>query len=94
MSDVDLPRGEPALAPLEPVSPLIYKHELLDLTGTSYVSIWKWMRAGTFPRGLIIGGRTAWHRAEIDAWLASRPRQVLKGDPKPGPVKTKKAVRS
>jgi len=60
---------------------LILRNELIDIIGVSYVTIWGWMRAGTFPRGRDIGGRTAWIESEVAAWIASRPiRRRLKGD--------------
>ena len=59
---------------------LILRNELIDIIGVSYVTLWSWMRAGTFPRGRDIGGRTAWIESEIAAWIASRPIRRLKGD--------------
>ena len=59
---------------------LIFRNELIDIVGVSYVTVWSWMRAGTFPRGRDIGGRTAWIESEIAAWIASRPIRRLKGD--------------
>jgi prophage regulatory protein len=58
----------------------IFRSELTDIVGVSYVTIWNWMRAGTFPRGRDIGGRTAWIESEVAAWIASRPIRRLKGD--------------
>jgi Prophage CP4-57 regulatory protein (AlpA) len=31
------------------------------------------MRAGKFPRGRIVGGRSMWLSSEIDAWIAELP---------------------
>ena len=59
---------------------LIFRSELIDIVGVSYVTVWSWMRAGTFPRGRDIGGRTAWIEFEVAAWIASRPIRRLKGD--------------
>jgi predicted DNA-binding transcriptional regulator AlpA len=59
---------------------LIFRSELIDIVGVSYVTVWSWMRAGTFPRGRDIGGRTAWIESEVAAWIASRPIRRLKGD--------------
>src|SRR5271157_2024839 len=59
---------------------LIFRSELIDTVGVSYVTVWSWMRAGTFPRGRDIGGRTAWIESEVAAWIASRPIRRLKGD--------------
>jgi len=38
------------------------------------------MRAGTFPRSRIVGGRSMWRSDEIDAWMAALPIRRLKGD--------------
>jgi predicted DNA-binding transcriptional regulator AlpA len=59
---------------------LISRSELINIVGVSYVTVWNWMRAGTFPRGRDIGGRTAWVESEVAAWIASRPIRRLKGD--------------
>ncbi len=59
---------------------LIFRRELINTVGVSYVTVWSWMRAGTFPRGRDIGGRTAWIESEVAAWIASRPIRHLKGD--------------
>jgi prophage regulatory protein len=64
---------------------LIFRPEVVDRVGVTYVTIWQWMQAGKFPRSLALGGpgranRVAWHEHEIDAWLANLPRRRLKGD--------------
>ena len=66
---------------------LLYKGEVLELTGISYPNIWTQMRAGTFPRSVKVGagkfGRVAWREWEIEEWIKTRPRTILKGDKKP-----------
>jgi prophage regulatory protein len=60
---------------------LMHRSEVLDIVGATYVTVWKWMRAGKFPRSVVTcGGQVAWYSNEIEAWLASLPRQRLKGD--------------
>jgi predicted DNA-binding transcriptional regulator AlpA len=59
---------------------LLDRHQVCTLTGTSYPTIWTWMRAGTFPRGRVVGGRSMWITSEIEAWLAALPVRPLKGD--------------
>ena len=63
---------------------LLYKGEVLELTGISYPNIWSQMRAGTFPRSVKVGegrfGRVAWREGEIEEWIKTRPRNILKGD--------------
>jgi predicted DNA-binding transcriptional regulator AlpA len=59
---------------------LLDKHEVLTITGVTYVTIWSWMRAGSFPRSRIVGGKSMWRSDEIDEWLAGLPLRPLKGD--------------
>jgi predicted DNA-binding transcriptional regulator AlpA len=35
---------------------------------------------GEFPRGRIVGGKSAWLASEINDWLAALPVRPLKGD--------------
>lgn len=51
---------------------LIRLPELLRLVPVTRGTIWRWHRSGKFPRPVRIGGRTAWVRAEVDAWIAAR----------------------
>jgi predicted DNA-binding transcriptional regulator AlpA len=49
------------------------------LGGVSYVTIWKKMGDGTFPRPLKISrNRVAWLRSEILAHIRALPRQTYK----------------
>jgi predicted DNA-binding transcriptional regulator AlpA len=38
------------------------------------------MRAGTFPRSRVVGGKSMWLLREIEEWMASLPVRRLKGD--------------
>ena len=51
-------KSRPGTTAAEPRSldRLIFRSELIDIVGVSYVTVWSWMRAGTFPRGRDIGG--------------------------------------
>ncbi|GLR91312.1 helix-turn-helix transcriptional regulator [Bradyrhizobium iriomotense] len=41
--------------------------------GASKVTLWRWERAGRFPRRVALSSqRVAWVESEIDAWLADR----------------------
>ena len=51
---------------------LIGLPKLLQLIPVTRHCIWKWHRAGKFPRPVRIGRRVAWVRAEVEAWLAER----------------------
>jgi len=73
----DRKRAHGARAP--PVR-LLDKAEILQITGVSFPTIWAWMRAGTFPRSRIVGGKSMWRSDEIEAWLAGLPLRPLKGD--------------
>ena len=45
------------------------------MTGLPTASLYKEMREGRFPEPVRISARSVrWHRAEVEAWLASRPR--------------------
>jgi predicted DNA-binding transcriptional regulator AlpA len=65
---------------------LLSKHEVLDISGCTYPTLWAWMRAGKFPRSRIVGGKSMWLSSEIDAWLEGLPVRPLKGD-KPEPCR-------
>lgn len=43
--------------------------------GVSTATVWRWHAEDpTFPRALKLGENcTRWHRAEIEAWIASKP---------------------
>jgi predicted DNA-binding transcriptional regulator AlpA len=59
---------------------LLSRPEVLAIVGVTYPTLWAWMRAGTFPRSRICGGRSMWRSDEIDEWLAELPIRPLKGD--------------
>jgi predicted DNA-binding transcriptional regulator AlpA len=65
---------------------LLSKKQLLEIVPLSYPTIWKLMRAGKFPRGLVISQsqgratRACWRAAEVYAWIENLPRQQLLGD--------------
>jgi predicted DNA-binding transcriptional regulator AlpA len=63
-----------------PDTRLLSKSEVLAIVGVTYPSLWAWMRAGSFPRSRIVGGKSMWLSTEIDAWLAGLPLRPLKGD--------------
>ena len=60
--------------------------EVCAKTRLAYVSIWRRLKAGTFPRGYQVGPRILWKESEVDAWLEAQPRQRLKGDDGPRPA--------
>jgi predicted DNA-binding transcriptional regulator AlpA len=59
---------------------LFDKHEVCAIAGATFPTIWSRMRAGTFPRSRIVGGKSMWISTEIEAWIAGLPLRPLKGD--------------
>jgi predicted DNA-binding transcriptional regulator AlpA len=77
-------RGPPARGPpLLPIRLLTKPEVLLIAGGVSYPTLWSWMRAGTFPRSRIVGGKSMWRSDEVEAWLDALPIRPLKGDSGP-----------
>lgn len=55
----------------------IRQPEVLDRTGVSWITLWRWEKQGRFPRRRKIGLRTvAWVEAEIDEWCAAKAATV------------------
>ena len=50
-------RDDARWAPSKPELRIIGKGEVCERTNQSYPTIWSKMRAGTFPRSVVIGGR-------------------------------------
>ena len=73
-------RPEPAaeLGPRE--VRLLSKPEVCDRVGRTFPTVWRWMRAGKFPRSRSLHGRPVWVESEIDAFIAALPVKKLKGD--------------
>jgi predicted DNA-binding transcriptional regulator AlpA len=68
---------------------LMTKAEIMAVTNVSFPTIWKWMRAGKFPRARMIGAakghnKSVWLSTEIEAWLIGLKVRPLKGDPPAG----------
>jgi predicted DNA-binding transcriptional regulator AlpA len=61
-----------------PCQRLLTKPEVMAITGTSYPTIWDWMRKGKFPRARIVGGKSMWLLSEVEQWLAALPLRPLK----------------
>ena len=70
---------------------LLSKREVLAITGVTFPTVWTWMRAGTFPRSRVAGGKSVWRSDEVDAWLATLPVRRLKGDAPEAPASEKPA---
>jgi predicted DNA-binding transcriptional regulator AlpA len=59
---------------------LLDKNDILAITNVTFPTIWAWMRAGTFPRSRVVGGKSMWLSSEIEQWLVELPVRALKGD--------------
>jgi predicted DNA-binding transcriptional regulator AlpA len=62
---------------------LIRRKELAGLLGIHVVTLWRWERSGLIPQGIHFGrdgNQIGWIRAEILAWIDSRPRTVIGQD--------------
>ena len=52
---------------------LLRRKEVEDLTGLGTTSIYKFMKAGSFPRAVrVSAGAVRWRLSEVNAWIASR----------------------
>ncbi len=78
---VDQPDRTHAQGVRAPPARLLSKGEVCAIANVTFPTIWTWMRAGTFPRSRIVGGKSMWLSSEIDAWIADLPVRPLKGDP-------------
>ena len=57
--------------------------EVTARTGLSRTTIWRHVRAGTFPAPFVLGKASiGWPESAITAWLDSRPRRTYR-DPAP-----------
>jgi predicted DNA-binding transcriptional regulator AlpA len=59
---------------------LLDKADVTAITNVTFPTIWAWMRAGTFPRSRVVGGKSMWLSSEVEGWLAGLPLRPLKGD--------------
>ena len=59
---------------------LIGKAEVIARVGVTYQTIWKLMSEGRFPRSVAFADKAMWFEDEIDQFVNSLPRRVLKGD--------------
>jgi predicted DNA-binding transcriptional regulator AlpA len=60
---------------------LMFRKDLMEFFKCSSPTIWNWMRLRNLPRPLVVEGRDAWWEHEILAWVESKPRRRVKGDP-------------
>lgn len=56
-------------------SKILRRLDVQRLTGLSKATIWRLVKAETFPRPIKLSERAVgWKADEIDAWIESRPR--------------------
>lgn len=52
------------------------QRDVIDITGLSRVTIWRYERADHFPKRFELGpNRIGWNSDEVEAWMKSRPRR-------------------
>ena len=60
--------------------------EVLTRTGLSRTTIWRRVRAGTFPAPIELGENSiGWPESEITSWLANQPRRTYGAETAPEP---------
>jgi predicted DNA-binding transcriptional regulator AlpA len=67
---------------IRPPSGLLTKKQVLERAGgVSFPTLWKWMRAGKFPRARTAGNlKSVWLESEVEAWMSALPLSRLKDD--------------
>ncbi len=69
--------GPEALTPIQPRAPpsrMLRMPEVMARTGLSRTTLWRRMRAGTFPAATSLGENSiGWPESVITEWLSSRP---------------------
>jgi prophage regulatory protein len=73
----------PSNPPTDDVAPLrlLSKKQVLDRVGVTFPTIWRWMRAGKFPRARTVGDlKSVWLESEVEAWMSALPLSRLKDD--------------
>ena len=57
--------------------PMLRPAEVSERTGLSRTTLWRQVRAGTFPPPLsLTESAIGWKTSTIDAWLANRPQRT------------------
>ena len=54
--------------------------DIIRVTGLSRTSIWRYVKSGSFPEPVSLGGpgsrTTGWYASEVADWLETRPRKT------------------
>ena len=65
-------------------APILRPPEVLTRTGLSRTTIWRRVRAGTFPAPIELGENSiGWPESEITSWLANQPRRTYGAETAP-----------
>ena len=56
------------------------RREVLEITGKSNPTLWRWTKAGTFPKPYKLGeSSVGWKDNEIHEWIGTRPHAETGG---------------
>ncbi len=65
---------------------ILRPREVIARTGLSRTTIWRRVRAGSFPPPLVLGENSiGWTAQSIEDWLESRPRRTYSAEVAPEP---------
>lgn len=70
-----------------PTQQVLYVSDLAVILGKSYPAIVAMHHRNQLPRAFYVGGKLAWLRASIDAWIEGIAAEAEKPGPVPAPVK-------
>lgn len=70
---VALPKFPDTTGEQKPRKRLISRRQTCDRVHLTYPTIWKGVKAGTFPRPRAVGGKTMFVEDEIDQWIEALP---------------------
>jgi len=57
---------------------ILRKKEVLSMLGISDPTLWRWERAGTFPKRLRLGGSACgWLLSEVETWIRERANERI-----------------
>ena len=63
---------------MEHLERMVRQPEVLEVTGVSAATIWRWVNSGDFPAPVKLGGpggrSIGWREGEVREWLDSRQR--------------------
>ncbi|MCR0981827.1 helix-turn-helix transcriptional regulator [Roseomonas populi] len=82
--------GDPSrFAPAPPMvtlDRLLKLEQVIEMTGLSCSTIYKWQSEGRFPRAVLLGSRAArWVQSEISAWVHEQRTEGKRASIRPKP---------